>query len=591
MNRNKTYIKLLAEMLLAGSVLFAQTQFQYTGANATGQMVLTGTVNLSQIAQPLQIAQATRIALPEAKPKIPPKFLPPPAPPRGFSITATPVLASLPVTPASSSFGFNGLTHLDQRNANGGNQFSVEPPNPSIAVSSTAILEGVNNAVTVYSRTGTPLLPTLTSNQVFGLGVAIDRSTNLAGVFPTDMRVLYDQGIDRWFIVQRAQCCDLNGNNVNSSQVYVAVSQTSDPTGAYRVYTIDTTQLLRPGCGHGCVADYPQLGADQNAFFISWNDYSLDPNANPSSFPLGASIMAISKTSLAAGAASPTAFKFIVPVTTGFEFTVQPANTPAGGSYLVASGGVEYFVSDIATGDSNLSIWAMANTMSLGTASPSMTLTRISVPALLYQSPSNVVQKTGPLAYGSTLSPPGLEALIDGSDARVLSVAYVAGRLYVTFGTQVSDGNGHLLVGAAYVILSPTYRGGLLAANVLGQGYVTASNNSLLRPAIGVNAQARGAIVFTLVGPDYFPSAAFVPVSGFSAGAAIQVAAPGVLPEDGFTGYPDLGFPSQGVARWGDYSTAVASGDGSVWMITEYIPNSPRTQFANWGTFLIQYAP
>jgi hypothetical protein len=436
------------------------------------------------------------------------------------------------------------------------------------------------------------LLPTtLTSNQVFGLGVAIDRSTGLAGVFPTDMRVFYDQGIDRWFIVQRAQCCDINGNNVNTSEIFIAVSQTGNPTGAYNVYRIDTTSAQRPGCAFGCVADYPQLGADQNGFYISWNDYSLDPSANPSSFPLGATIMAISKTSLASGVASPTAFKFVIPVTTGFEFTIQPANTPAGGSYLIASGGVEYFASSIATGDSTLSIWAMTNTSSLGTASPSPTLFRISVPTLLYSSPSNVVQRTGPLTYGSTLIPPGIEALLDGSDARVLSITYVAGRLYVTFGTEVSDGNGHLLVGAAYVIFSPTFRGGLLAANVLGEGYLITNNNSLMRPAIGVNAQGKGAIVFTLVGPDYFPSAAFVPINAFSAGTAIHLAAAGTQPEDGFTGYPDLGFPSQGVARWGDYSAAVATGDGSIWMVTEYIPNAPRTQFANWGTFLIQYAP
>jgi len=217
-------------------------------------------------------------------------------------------------------------------------------------------------------------------------------------------------------------------------------------------------------------------------------------------------------------------------------------------------------------------------------------LFRITLPALLYQSPSNVAQKTGPLTYGSTLAPPGLEALIDGSDSRVLSVAYVAGRLYVAFGTEVSDGT-HLLAGAAYVILSPTFRGGLLAAKVLGEGYLTVANNSLLRPAIGVNAQGNGAIVFTLVGPDYFPSAAFVPIAAFAAGSTIQLAAAGTQPEDGFTGYPNVGFPLQGVARWGDYSTAVASGDGSIWMITEYIPNSPRTTFANWGTFLIQYTP
>jgi hypothetical protein len=39
------------------------------------------------------------------------------------------------------------------------------------------------------------------------------------------------------------------------------------------------------------------------------------------------------------------------------------------------------------------------------------------------------------------------------------------------------------------------------------------------------------------------------------------------------------------VARWGDYSAAVF-GDGAIWMGNEFIPGTPRTLLANWGTFL-----
>ena len=88
---------------------------------------------------------------------------------------------------------FDGLTHANQRLANGGNQFSVEPPSPSLAVQ-------------VYSTAGVALLPAaVSSNQLFALTPAINRSTGVNGVFPTDMRVFYDQGISRWFVLQRAQ--------------------------------------------------------------------------------------------------------------------------------------------------------------------------------------------------------------------------------------------------------------------------------------------------------------------------------------------------------------------------------------------------
>jgi hypothetical protein len=582
--------------LVAGSILFAQTQFHYTGNSVTGQLKLTGTVNLTALALGPQHAQAVGTvnnSRPEGILKVAPKLLPPPPPlsPLAALATRAAAMLSLPVNP-SNSFGFSGLTHLDQRNANGGNQYSVEPPNPSIAVGNDFILEGVNNAIQVYSKAGTPqLLLVLATNQVFLLPPAINRGTNIAGVFPTDMRVFYDQGISRWFILQRAQCCDTVGNNVHNSQIYIAVSQTADPRAAYNVYMIDTTDAQAPGCPFGCVADYPQIGADAYGFYVTWNEYPLTSNADPSGVPLGASILAISKTSLSSGATLPTAYRFVLPTITAFEFSIQPANIPQGANYFTASGGMELFVSNISTGGSSLSVWAMTNTSYLDTGSASPSLTRISIPALHYSEPGNAVQRPGAIPYGSSLHPAGVEALLDGADCRVLSVAWAYGRLYVTFGTLVVDENLRVLAGGAYVVVSPTFRGGLLAANVLNTGYLVVKNNHLLRPAVAVNAQAppRGAIGFTIVGPDYFPSAAFVTIDGFSTGTAVQLAGPGALPEDGFTGYPGNG--SQGVARWGDYSTAAVSADGSIWIVTEYIPNAPRTQFANWGTYVIQYTP
>ena len=562
--------------------LLAQT---YNGTNATGQVVLSTTVNLTQIAQ-AQITALQTAASGTEIPKAAPKLPLPPAPVQLRTAGVAP-MSSLPVQP-SSGFGFSGLTHLDQRMASGGNQFSIEPPSPSIAVNDSYILEGVNNAVQVYSRTGTPMLQAvLASNQVFGVAAAINRSTNIAGVYPTDMRVFYDQGIGRWFVVQRAQCCDAAGNNINQSQIYIAVSQTSDPRGTYNVYVIDTTDSASPFCTLGCVSDYPQIGSDQNAFFISATEYPLDFQANPSQFPDGITIWAISKASLAAGIATPSAYKFALTRTDPLIFAVQPASTPPGASFAFGGGGVEFFLSTVSTGGASAALWAMTNTSAvdhLATSAPS--LVRAVTNTITYNPPSDAVQRPGSLPYGSTQIP-GYEPPVDGSDSRMLSVAYSGGRLYATFGTQVKDENGRFLAGAAYLILSPTLRGGVLSPNILRQGYLLVSNNDLLRPAVAVNAQGNGAIAFTLVGPDYYPSAAFFPISTFSSGTMIQLAAQGALPEDGFTGYQDfLGNVARSTARWGDYSTAVVASDGSVWMATEYIPNSPRTEFANWGTYI-----
>ena len=366
----------------------------------------------------------------------------------------------------------------------------------------------------------------------------------------------------------------------------MAVSQTSDPTANYNIYVMDTTNAANGGCP--CVPDYPQIGADQYGFYISSNEY----NTSSLQF-IDAQIMVISKLALAAGTQAPAIVRFTVPFVSGFEFAIQPASAPPGASQFLASGGVEFFVSSQAANSSNqsLAVWAMSNTASIQSASPNPQLTQTTIATLAYNYPNVAAQRSGPLPYGSTLVPPGALAFLDGGvDSRILSLAYAGGRLFATLATQISDGLTFSVVGGAYVILSPTLRSGVLGAPVLKQGFIAASpNDHILRPAIAVNSQGRGAIAFTLVGPDYFPSAAFVTIDTVSAPSAIQIAAAGVAPEDGFSGYPGGPFP--GVARWGDYSTAVTGTDGSIWMATEYIPGGARTQLANWGTFLAQYQP
>ena len=590
--------------LIAGLILsaglpatVAQGQTFYNGTNATGQLVLTRTVNAMQTAQTLPQLGAVRafslrslartVAVPEKVPQILSRQLHPPLSPsplralgavRSLAVQLQPGLA---VVKAPGISGFNGLTHFDQRQASNGNQFSVEPPNPSIAVANGFILEGVNNAVQVYDMSGKSLLPrVLASNELFGVSPAINRATDDNGVYPTDMRVFFDQGINRWFVLQRSQDNDFAGNMINRSHIYLAVSQSPDPTGTYNIYVADTTNASHPGCP--CLADYPQIGADQYGFYISANEFNTSFDVTLEQF-VDATIFAISKAGLAAGATNPTAYKFTIPFGSGFEFAIQPATTPPGASYFLASGGVEYFASTEGRTleGSNVALWAMSGTSGLATGQSSPLLTQVLVPTFSYIWPNFATQPDGPRPYGATLGP---VPVIDGGDTRALSLSYAGARLYLTFGTAVTDEHGKNLAGGAYITLSPTLRSGVLKAQVLHQSYLSVTNNHLLRPSVAVNADGRGSIAATVVGPDWYPSAAFVPVDTFSTPSTVQIAAAGKLPEDGFTGYPDGG----GLARWGDYSTAVAGTGGSVWSVVEYITDLPRTDLANWDTFIMQ---
>jgi hypothetical protein len=146
-------------------------------------------------------------------------------------------------------------------------------------------------------------------------------------------------------------------------------------------------------------------------------------------------------------------------------------------------------------------------------------------------------------------------------------------------------------IGIAYFAVAPQVNDSKLAGVIVLQGYVAApGQDSVQFPSIGVGEES-AAMVFTLVGPTpsetgsaYFPSLAFTRLNRFSGAGDIELGAAGAAPEDGFTGYAFFG--GNGVAGWGDYSAATADEDGSIWLATEFIPNSPRTQLANWGTFI-----
>lgn len=580
-----------ALLLAAGPQVHAQNQTFYAGKNATGELSLYRTVNLLQMSQtmPLMLgAFSFEGKGSERLPKRPPR-LHPPLGAMSFSALTAPrgaaTLQNLTVVAGPASVGFDGITHAQQRMANNGNQFSVEPPNPSVASANGYVLEGVNNAVQVYNTTGNSLLGrVISTNELFGLPPAIARSTNIYGPFPTDMRVFYDAGIDRWFVLQRVHDNDLFGNYMNLSHIYLAVSLTGDPTGAYNIYSADTTNALNPGCP--CVSDYPQIGADQYGFYISANEY----NTASMNF-VDATILAVSKGGLATGAVTPTAYRYIIPFSTGYEFAIQPATTPPGASYFLGSGGLEYFASTVGSfsAGSNVAVWAMWNTSSLATSTPNPTLARITVPTLAYTWPDVATQPAGPRPFGQSLSPPGALPLIDAGDTRALALSYAGAKLHLSFATKVTDQNGQNVAGGAYVVFSPAVRSNIMTANVVREHYLATAGNHILFPVVAVNAQGRGAIATTLVGPTRYPSAAYVPLDGVSTPTSVRLVAAGLLPEDGFTGYPGGPFP--GLARWGDYSSAMIAKDGSVWMAVEYIGNLPRTEAANWQTFVFRAIP
>jgi hypothetical protein len=120
-----------------------------------------------------------------------------------------PAPSASPIVNGSNFTGFNGLTHLDQRLASGGNQFSSEPPDQGLAVGSGYVVEAVNNALSVYSTAGAPIGVPIALNEFFGLPFAIVRSDPpVYGPYVTDPRLYFDAPTGRFFLTVTAIAVD-----------------------------------------------------------------------------------------------------------------------------------------------------------------------------------------------------------------------------------------------------------------------------------------------------------------------------------------------------------------------------------------------
>ena len=491
---------------------------------------------------------------------------------------ATPSSLSVPApTPDSIknhrgvNVGFEGLTTVDTANTNG---FVTTPPDQGLCAGHGFVLEIINVSLVVFNDAGARISAPESNNAFFG--------ADPSSTFISDPRCYYDTATQRWFV---STTNVYNSANNYRSNLFLAVSQTSDPRGAYYIYSIDTTDDGQdgtpsdPGCSTSapCFGDQPTLGADANGVYLTANEFSLFSNTFN-----GSQIYAISKAALEAGTASSLVHIGDLPLAEGIAYSLQPASSP---DLSTESGsGVEYFLSALdfnGTLDNRIAVWAMANTKSLASSTPSATLTDVIIQSETYGLPPSSLQKAGPYPLGQSLGEP--EEFVDSGDDRMQNVVYASGHLWGGLNTIVSDGT-NTNAGIAYFDVEPRISHGGVTAKLQGQSYVSVRGNSVIYPGIGVTEDGTVAAAFTVTGSSYFPSAAYAHLTPAKA-TGVSIVAMGTAPQDDFSGYPEFG--GAGVARWGDYSWGVADGS-ALWLATEYIPGGidPVSYFTDFGTFV-----
>lgn len=471
---------------------------------------------------------------------------------------------------------FDGVNFHDTRYANGGNNFSVEPPDQALCVGNGFEVESGNDVLRVFDSFGNTVVGPIDLNTFYGYPSAINRRTGKRGPSLTDPTCLFDSATNKFFHV--VLTIERSGRN----HLDIAVSQSGDPRGAWNVFQLpvqnDGTQgTPNHHCAGGpCLGDYPHIGADANAFFITTNEFALRAGGF-----YGAQVYAISKSGLANNAATINAVLFNTndgPYLDGAPgFTVWPAIAADG--YDADNGGTELFLSSQAVfndsgTDNRLRQWAVTDTSAIDSNPSALALSSTVVNVEGYGVPGPSQQKAGslplrdcladPTCYPLLVGAPGAfynpESPLDSGDSRMQQVYYANGKLWSGLDTGLVFDDGSFGNGIAYFVLNPN------SGHVFQQGYVGVVGNNVNYPAVAVNGSGRGIIAFTLVGDDHYPSAGYVSLDAKIGAGDIHVAAEGAGPQDGFTGY----LPFSNRPRWGDYGAAAVDGR-SIWMASEYI--------------------
>ncbi len=510
--------------------------------------------------------------------------------------------AGLPVSANPAVKAFEGLSQKDQRDADNGNQFSLEPPDQALCVGQNQVIEGVNTAFAIHDKaTGARSAPTSLTRFFNGVS-EIDRGATpvVYGPFVSDPKCYWDPELNRFYLTVLELGQDpATGDFTGTSYVDIAVSRTATPStdpSTWYLYQLDVANsggpdtttgatggrlASHPGCP--CLGDQPLIGADRYGFFVTTNEFPIEVDGFN-----GAQSYAFDKAALANGTLKVQRFENAsTPLAEGQAYSVQPASSPSAGEWSSAANGTEYALSALDFTmklDNRIAAWAFTNTRSLTTSNPQVHLTNTVISSETYGNPPKVQQKSGPYPLGQSLK--DKLNLLESNDDRMQQVVYSGNKLWSGLNTVVKTDNGPTTTGIAYFVVTPSASPTAITATMAHQGYVAVNRNSVMFPSIGVTpGGAKAAMVFTLAGPGYYPSSAYVSLTfGGSISGPVTVYAAGTKPADGFTGYPQYG--GSGVERWGDYSAATAGPDGKIWMAAEYIPGTfgyPE-YLANWGT-------
>lgn len=412
---------------------------------------------------------------------------------------------------------------------------SVAPPDTNLAVGATQVVQWVNTSFGVFSKTGTLLAGPTAGNTLFqALGATHPCAVNNDG----DIIAQYDKLANRWVL---AQLSVTNGGTVGFFEC-VAVSQTSDATGAYNVYAFSygTTQF----------DDYPKIGVWNNAYLATYNIFT-----NGQTFA-GPKLCAFDRTSMLAGAA---ATQICFQLSTSFG-GVLPSDIDGTTAPPAASQG--FFV-DFGTND--LELWQLSNVnFTAGTA----TLTGpITIPVAAFSPACS--------GGGTCIPQSGTTQLLDSLADRLMY------RLaYRNFGDHEALVVNHTITnGSSAAIRWYEVRSPASTPTLFQQGTFAPDANFRWMGSAAMDHAGNLAIGYSISSSSLNPGIRF---TGRSSTDPLGTLASEVDITDG------TGSQTGGLTRWGDYSSISVDpvDDCTLWYTTEYLKANGSF---NWSTRIANF--
>ena len=454
---------------------------------------------------------------------------------RGASFQATPVDREgrpLPILALHVDAEFGGMSDSTSICPYFG---GCQPPDAAIAASSKWVMQGVNTSFAVYDAAGALQTGWPKTAQAF-FGVSNPGSCDPLGPFMSNPRALYDP-VDRRFWVAALQTEGAFGLNQCSekSLLWVAVSKTADPRGAWFVYVFGLRSLTSNA------GDFPAIGLDGQAFYYSANMFDQEGLA----FQY-AELYAASKTTMEAGAPVTANGMRSITFNGALVDTVQPVavegTSPAAGLF-VASQNITEGGGNCASGCSSVRVFALANP--LGT-----------------QSLSAAAAAVLPYSLAPQADEPNCFACIETLDTRISATPVYAGGL-ISFGLETAVSNGTSVVpGVLWGQLAPVLNGQVLKrVSVKQESILSLSGDQAASfPALMPDAAGNLLMVFDTMSSTINPGIEYA--GRLSTDPLGQLSAPSFLQR----GRRTID------ALWGEYSAASFEGPttNKIWIASEY---------------------